>query len=118
MNIGENIKYYRMLNNMEQKELAERLHLSNKTISSWECGRTEPNIGMIESLADVFGVSKSNLIDGAAAASEKNDTSTALEQRLSIYAKLLNEKGIEKLFERAEELRQMGYVKEGEQDDD
>lgn len=101
---------------MEQKELAERLHLSNKTISSWECGRTEPNIGMIESLATVFGVSKSDLIDGAAAAPEKIDTSTDLEHRLSLYAKLLNAKGIEKLFERAEELRQMGYVKEGDRE--
>lgn len=64
MNIGENIKAFRKALNMEQKDLAERLHISHKTISSWECGRTEPKMGMIEEIAKAFGVSKTDLING------------------------------------------------------
>ena len=48
MSIAENIRVMRISNNMEQKELARLLEVSNKTVSSWECGRTEPKIGMIE----------------------------------------------------------------------
>ena len=116
MNIGENIKYYRTLNHMEQKDLAQILHISNKTISSWECGRTEPNIGMLETLADVFGVTKSDLIDGASHLS--TPTEKTLFDRLMEYSRHLNPQGLEKLFERAEELHRMGYVKEGGQNDD
>ena len=64
MGIGENIKKFRQAYNMEQKDLADRLHVSSKTISSWECGRTEPKMGMIEDLADVFRVSKTDIIEG------------------------------------------------------
>ena len=49
---------------MEQSDLAERLHISNKTVSSWECGRTEPRMGMIENMCKVFGCQKTDLIDG------------------------------------------------------
>lgn len=62
--IGDNIRKYRQGLSMEQSELAERLHISNKTVSSWECGRTEPRMGMIESMCKVFGCQKTDLIDG------------------------------------------------------
>lgn len=48
---------------MEQKDLAEKLHLSNKTISSWECDRTEPNIGMLEDIAEALNVTTAELIE-------------------------------------------------------
>lgn len=61
-NIGENIKLYRKLRNYDQKALADVLDVSDKTISSWECGRTEPKMGMIEKLADALSISKAHLI--------------------------------------------------------
>ncbi len=63
MSIAENIRVMRISNNMEQKELARLLEVSNKTVSSWECGRTEPKIGMIEKMAEIFGCSKTDLIE-------------------------------------------------------
>lgn len=64
MKIGKNIKAIRVSQNMEQKDLAEKLHISNKTISSWECDRTEPNIGMFEKIAEALNVTKTELLDG------------------------------------------------------
>ena len=72
MNIGENIKAMRKKHGMEQSDLGERLHVSNKTISSWECGRTEPKMGMIEAMCDVFGCEKSVLIDGVEQSSQEH----------------------------------------------
>ena len=64
MNIAANIRRLREERGMEQQELAEKLNISNKTISSWECGRTEPRMGMIEAMCAVFGCKKTELIDG------------------------------------------------------
>lgn len=61
--ISENIKRIRIKEDMEQLELAKKLGVSNKTVSSWECGRTEPRMGMIEKMCDVLKCSKSDLID-------------------------------------------------------
>lgn len=62
MDIANNIKKYRLSMHMEQSELAEKLHISNKTISSWECGRTEPKMGMVEAMCRIFGCTKDELI--------------------------------------------------------
>lgn len=64
MKIGKNIKAIRVSQKIEQKELANRLHISNKTISSWECDRTEPNIGMFEKIAEALNVTKTELLEG------------------------------------------------------
>lgn len=60
--ISEKIKEYRKLRGLSQIEIAKRLHVSQNTISSWETGRTEPNMGVIERLAQIFECKKSDLI--------------------------------------------------------
>ena len=62
MNIGATIKSFRTLNGMDQKELADKLHVSNKTISSWESNRTQPKMEMIEVMCKVFHCKKSDFL--------------------------------------------------------
>lgn len=62
MNIGATIKAFRLLNSMDQKELADKLHVSNKTISSWESNRTQPKMEMIEEMCKVFNCKKSDFL--------------------------------------------------------
>lgn len=64
LKIGENIKAQRQIARMSQQELADRLNVSRKTISSWEVNRTEPNMGNIEDLAKALGCRKSTLLGG------------------------------------------------------
>jgi len=64
--ISENIKRVRIEKHMEQKDLADKLNVSNKTVSSWECGRTEPRMGMIEKLCQALGCTKADLIESPA----------------------------------------------------
>lgn len=59
---GRIIKYYRKLRGMTQAELALQINVSEKTISSWEVDRTEPNMEAVENLSKVLGVSKSELV--------------------------------------------------------
>ena len=57
MEISKQIKEYRIHTKMTQKELGEILNVSDKTISSWENGRTYPDISLIVQLSDLFNLS-------------------------------------------------------------
>ena len=46
MNIGEKIRTYRRNCKLTQKELGEKIGVSDKTISSWENSRTMPDLEM------------------------------------------------------------------------
>lgn len=60
--IGENIKRIRRSRGLTQQMMAEKMHVNQNTISSWETNRTEPNMGMIEAMAEILGCSKSDII--------------------------------------------------------
>lgn len=51
------IKELRISRNLTQGELANKLSVSQRTVASWEVGRTEPSIGTLLQMADFFGVS-------------------------------------------------------------
>ena len=55
--IADNIKKIREEKHISQQELGSLLNISGKTISSWEIGRTEPNMGYIQSMCDIFNIS-------------------------------------------------------------
>ena len=61
---GTIVKQLRERKGMDQKELGEVVGVSDKTVSSWEINRTEPKMGIVQQLADYFGVSTDYLIKG------------------------------------------------------
>ena len=61
-NIAKNITELRILNNMTQMELGEKLNYSDKTISKWERGESTPDISTLSEIADLFGVSLDFLV--------------------------------------------------------
>ena len=63
---GAVIRELREKNRMTQAELAERVCVSDKTISKWETSKGYPDISLLEPLAKVFGVSITELISGNA----------------------------------------------------
>lgn len=63
MDIGGTLKRFRRINNLEQKDLARLLHVSDRTISSWETNRTQPKMEMIEELCRIFKCQKSDFLD-------------------------------------------------------
>ena len=63
--IGEMIKSLREKYKFNQEELGRKINVSGKTISSWEISRTEPNMGYVQQLADIFNVSTDFLIYGS-----------------------------------------------------
>lgn len=60
--VAKNITELRILNNMTQMELAERLNYSDKTISKWERAESSPDISVLVEIADLFGVTLDYLV--------------------------------------------------------
>ena len=63
--VGKNIAELRVQNNMTQMELGERLNYSDKTISKWERGESAPDISVLVEIAEMFGVTLDELVNGA-----------------------------------------------------
>ena len=61
---SKNIKKQRALNGMTQEELAAKIHVTRQTVSSWETDRTQPDLTVLQSLAEVFGTEVEELIYG------------------------------------------------------
>lgn len=85
--VSDNIKRLRIKADMEQLELAEKLGISNKTVSSWECGRTEPRMEMIEKICNVLHCTKSDLVDEQPTVIMGSD---AMANRVLKYAEMLH----------------------------
>ena len=60
--VAKNISELRILNNMTQMELAEKLNYSDKTISKWERAESSPDISVLVEIADIFGVTLDCLV--------------------------------------------------------
>lgn len=60
--VAKNITELRLLNNMTQVELAEKLNYSDKTISKWERASSSPDISVLVEIANLFGVSLDYLV--------------------------------------------------------
>lgn len=66
MSIGEIILERRKELKMTQKELAERLNVTDKTVSRWECGINLPDVAMLKSIATVLDVNISYFYEDVA----------------------------------------------------
>lgn len=74
MSMAENIKALRTKKGIDQKELGKLLGITGKTISSWECGRTEPRAAAIAKMAEIFGCSQHDIITGGNGIEVKYDS--------------------------------------------
>ena len=79
---GNTIKELREKKKYTQKELAERLKISDKAVSKWETNRGLPDIGIIEDLAKVLGVSIAELLTGDC---RENENSAGNMKRTHFY---------------------------------
>lgn len=61
---GKTIRELREKRKLTQRELAERIHVSDKAVSKWETGKGLPDIGILEDLAKALGISIAELLTG------------------------------------------------------
>lgn len=79
INIGNNIREMRIKRKMTQQELGDKLYVSDKTISSWESGRTEPDINILTDVAKALDCTFLSLVFD----SKNNNTELELKIKAS-----------------------------------
>ena len=62
--IGEFLAALRKAHGYTQKEVAERLDVSNRTVSSWECNTALPDILLLPAIAELYGVTADEILAG------------------------------------------------------
>ena len=61
---GEFIKERRKAKNLTQADLAEKIYVSEKTISKWECGNGFPDTSLILPLCQALDINANELLSG------------------------------------------------------
>ncbi|MDE5946465.1 MAG: helix-turn-helix domain-containing protein [Oscillospiraceae bacterium] len=61
---GRFIMELRKSKNLTQKQLAEKLNISDKTVSKWECGKGMPEISLMLPLCEVLEINVNELLSG------------------------------------------------------
>lgn len=62
--IGELIYSLRTDKNLTQKQLAEKMNISDKAISKWERGQGCPDISLLQDLSEIFEISIESILSG------------------------------------------------------
>ncbi len=91
--IGKFIATLRKEQSMTQKELAQKLGVSDKTVSKWETGRGLPEISIMQSLCETLDVSINELLSG-----EKLDVSSYREKAEENISTLMKRRSYKKLI--------------------
>ena len=65
--LGNFIAQRRKSLDMTQKDLASKLHVTDKAVSKWETGKGFPDLKMMEPLADALQVTLYELMEGQTA---------------------------------------------------
>jgi transcriptional regulator with XRE-family HTH domain len=92
--VGLFLKVLRKENNMTQEALAEKLNVSNRTISRWETGSNMPDISLLVELSELYMVSVPEIIDGERKSEKMNQEVKNTAIKMAEYGK--NEVKIEK----------------------
>jgi len=78
--LGEHLAQLRKKQGLTQREVADALHVSNKTVSKWERGTTSPDISLLPAMADYFAVSCDDLLRDTAPKTAESDPQAAAFQ--------------------------------------
>lgn len=62
--IGKFIAEVRKSHNLTQRQLADALSISDKTVSKWECGKGLPEVSLMLPLCDTLNITVNDLLSG------------------------------------------------------
>lgn len=79
---GEFMALLRKANGYTQAEVAEKLNVSNRTLSSWETDRTLPDVLMLPAIADLYKVTVDELLRGEKATEKTANEPSITEKSL------------------------------------
>ncbi len=72
--VSKNIRRLRKRDGISQEKLAEKLCVTRQAVSSWETGKTQPDIDTLIAIASAFDTDVNTLIYGESAVAKQTDT--------------------------------------------
>lgn len=94
---GEFLRALRKAKGLTQEEVAEKLFVSPKTVSRWESGSGIPDINIIQSVAEFYGVTVDELLSGERKTYDEETLSYETQKnKAEGRARLIKESAIEK----------------------
>ena len=84
--LAKNLVYYRKASGLTQLELAEKFNYSDKSISKWERGEGFPDVFVLKSLADFYGIN----VDDFYSEEHKKIAVKHNQKRKQIFIRLLS----------------------------
>lgn len=94
--VGSFIASMRKQKSLTQKELAEKLNVTNKAISKWETGKGYPEITIVPELAKVLGVTTAELLNGelnVKQVADNEEAATIINETVKYYDRDRMKKG-------------------------
>lgn len=88
--IGKFIAKCRKEQNLTQEELAEKLNITYKAVSKWECGRSLPDASNMLDLCNILKISVNELLSGERV--ENNNYVNNAEENLIILTKQIEKR--------------------------
>ena len=92
--IGRFISNRRKCKNITQSELAEKLNVTNKSVSNWENGKNMPDISIMPELCNILDISLNELFNGESNESDKGLINYLKEENRKKKIKLIGTIGI------------------------
>lgn len=99
--IGKFITKCRKVQNLTQEELAEKLNITYKAVSKWECGKSLPDASIMIDLCNILKITVNDLLSGEKVENDKYINNA--EENLLILTKQIKKrrkilKNIQKLL--------------------
>ncbi len=84
--IGSFLKQLRKEKGITQDEFAEKLGVSNRTVSRWETGSNVPDISLLVDIADFYDVDVREIIEGEKKSEMMNEEIRDTAEKMAVYA--------------------------------
>lgn len=104
--IGQFIAILRKAKGMTQKDLAEKLNVSDKAVSRWERDECAPDLSLIPVIAEIFQVTTDELLRGERKNVEQTQQSETPEEKISVKS----EKQVERLLAKSKTGMTIGSI--------
>ena len=90
--VGRFIRELRIERGLKQREIAEQLGVTDKTVSKWECGNGLPEVALMMPLCTILGISVNELLSGERLEDE-NYSDRAEENIVNILEPVITKSG-------------------------